>query len=54
MKTRDKVRISPVTGRPYPKCKHCPKTIYTDGLCWGHYIKRRPLGHLAVLKRTPQ
>lgn len=32
-------RISLFTGKPYPKCQNCQRTIYSDGLCWGHYIE---------------
>ena len=37
-----KRRISLSTGKPYPKCQRCRRTAYTDGLCWGHYIKPIP------------
>jgi len=44
-------RKSPATGKRYPRCQflargeQCPKTAYSDGLCWGHYRGNAPKVH---------
>lgn len=41
-------RVSPATGKPYPRCQfveagmQCERTVYSDGLCWGHYRMAAP------------
>lgn len=34
---KQKRKVSPITGKPYPRCQRCPKTVYADGLCWSHF-----------------
>jgi hypothetical protein len=38
-------RVSPVTGKPYPRCcvGDCDKPVYssTDWKCWAHYSSKK-------------
>ncbi len=38
MKSRRTKRVSPLTGKPYPRCSRgkCDKAVYANGKCWQH------------------
>jgi len=41
-KPKKRRKVSPITGKPYPKCKvkDCIDNVYADGKCYFHSQRR--------------